>query len=256
MHLQIDAITLDLDDTVWPVAPAIVRAENALESWLAEHAPRTATRWPMDARRRLRESIDTERPDQRHDMTAQRRWMLERMLIEAGDDARLADTAYEAYFAARCDVEHYADSLPALERLAAMVPLAAVSNGNACLQRIGLMPLFRFQLGAREHGAAKPAAGIFLEACQKLGCDPGRVLHVGDDIETDVAGAHRAGLRTCWINRERKSWPTQHEVRPDLAFDSLTALADWLQAAPLQRHDGSSNQRFSVNPSSNQRITV
>jgi HAD superfamily hydrolase (TIGR01549 family) len=224
------AITLDLDDTLWPIAPAIARAEDALDAWLRRHAPRAAARWPLDARRRLRQQCDDERPHLAHDMTGQRRWMIERMLSDAGEDTALAAAAYDAYFAARCEVEHYDDSVPALERLAARVPLAALSNGNACLRTIGLIHLFRFQLGAGEHGAAKPAPSIFHAACAQLGCELGEVLHVGDDIRTDVEGAQRAGLRTAWINREGATWPRKLP-RPDLEFPTLAALADWLDAA-------------------------
>ena len=54
-----------------------------------------------------------------------------------------------------------------------------------------------------------------------------QVLHAGDHAEMDVAGAARAGLRSCWINREARHW--QHEeIVPDLQFTTLTALADWL----------------------------
>ena len=238
MQFPVRAITLDLDDTIWPVAPAIARAETALGDWLDRHAPRTAARWPFEARRQLRQQVDRERPHLAHDMTAQRHWMLERMFEQAGDDVALAQPAYEAYFAARCEVEHYDDSLDALRRLAEKVPLAALSNGNACLRTIGLMPLFRFQLGAREHGAAKPDPGIFHAACTRLDCPPSQVLHVGDDTRTDVLGAHRAGLRTCWINRPDASgairrWP-HTEIRPDLQFPTLAALADWLDAVHSQ----------------------
>jgi len=235
MALDIHAITLDLDDTIWPVAPAIDRAEAALDAWLLRHAPRAAARWPLDARRALRDAVDAEHPQFAHDFTRQRLITLERMLRDSGEDVALVDAAFEAYFAARCEVEHYDDSVDALRRLAARVPLAALSNGNACLTRIGLMPLFRFQLGAREHGAAKPAASIFHAACAQLGLRPAQVLHVGDDIALDVVGAARAGLRTCWINRtgddgHARQWP-QHEPRPDLEFPTLAALADWLDAA-------------------------
>ena len=234
MSFPVRAITLDLDDTLWPIAPAIERAEAALDAWLARRLPHAAGFWTREERNRLRARVDRERPELAHDMTAQRQWMLERMLQASGADAALAEDAYEAYFAARCEVEHYADSVPALERLAARVPLAALSNGNACLTRIGLIHLFRFQLGAREHGAAKPDPGIFHAACAQLGLAPGEVLHVGDDAEMDVVGAHRAGLRSCWLNREGRAWP-RHDVRPDLEFADLAALADWLDALPSHR---------------------
>lgn len=229
------AITLDLDDTLWPVAPAIDRAEEALDAWLRTHAPATAERWPLQARRVLRDQVDAEHPHLGHDFTTQRLITLERMLQAAGDDVALVQPAFDAYFAGRCEVVHYPDSIDALQRLAARVPLAALSNGNACLQRIGLMSLFYFQLNAREHGAAKPASSIFHAASTRLGCTPAQVLHVGDDIEMDVVGAANAGLRTCWINRpdaegRLRTWKLR-DVRPDLVFTTLTALADWLDAS-------------------------
>ena len=240
VSFPVSAITLDLDDTIWPIAPAIVRAEQALDAWLVEHAPRAAAMWPLPARRRLREEVDRERPQLAHDMTAQRRWMIERMLRAADEDPALVQPAYDAYFAGRCEVEHYEDSLGALDRLAARVPLAALSNGNACLRTIGLMHLFRFQLGAREHGAAKPAASIFHAACRQLDHAPDVVLHVGDDVELDVLAAQRAGLRSCWINRpdpagSARPWP-HADARPDLEFPSLAALADWLDATHPPRN--------------------
>ena len=229
MRMRIRAITLDLDDTLWPIMPAIDRAEAALDAWLAANTPRVAAEWPLSRRQDFRLQVDAERPQMAHDMTAQRQWMLERMFADAGEDPAHVHDAFEAYFAARCEVEHYPDTVDALERMAAKLPLASLSNGNACLTRIGLMPLFRFQLGAREHGAAKPASSIYLEACERLGVAPGQVLHVGDDVELDVVGAARAGLRTCWIDRRGEHWP-RDDLRPDLHFTDLAALADWVDA--------------------------
>jgi len=230
----VHAITLDLDDTVWPIAPVIVRAEAALTQWLREHAPRTAAHWPDEARRALRERVAAERPDLAHDFTTQRKLTLAQMLREAGDDPALVEPAFDAFFTTRCQVEHYDDSLGALQRLATRVPLAALTNGNACLRTIGLMHVFQFQLGAREHGAAKPAASIFHAACEQLGCAPSQVLHVGDDVEMDVRGAQQAGLRSCWINRPgpdgaARAWP-HPDAPPDLELPGLGALADWLDA--------------------------
>ena len=90
---------------------------------------------------------------------------------------------------------------------------------------------FAFQVHVHEHGAGKPDPGIFHAACARLGCAPGEVLHVGDDIRTDVEGARLAGLRTAWINREGARWPRTMPP-PDLEFTTLAALADWLDANP------------------------
>ena len=87
----------------------------------------------------------------------------------------------------------------------------------------------RVSVTARETGHAKPDAPIFHATCERLGVAPHEVLHVGDDPLLDVHGAREAGLRTCWINRRNEAWPEQF-APPDLQFDTLCALADWLDA--------------------------
>jgi putative hydrolase of the HAD superfamily len=230
VNFPVHAITLDLDDTLWPFAPIGERIERVLDAWMREHSPATAVRFPAAEMRALRNRVCVENPHLVHDLGALRRLTLERALAESGGDPALADAAYEAFYEARNQVECYPDAIAALERIAARVPVAALTNGNADLARIGLDHHFRFALGAREHGAAKPEAGIFLAACTRLGCAPAHVLHVGDDVELDVLGAARAGLRSCWINRGGLDWP-HADAQPDLHFDSLAALADWLDAA-------------------------
>jgi putative hydrolase of the HAD superfamily len=237
---RIRAITLDLDDTLWPFAPIGARVEHVLHDWLLAHCPRTAERYPVTEMRKLREVINAEHPELAHDFSRLRKLTLARAMELAGDDVAHVDPAFEAFFAARNNVECYPDAIGALERIAAQLPVAAITNGNADLARIGLHHHFAFQLGAAQHGAPKPEPGIFLAACERLGETPGNVLHVGDDIELDVLGAHRAGLRTCWIHRDdlhgpQPLWPHVH-ARPDLAFPTLDALADWLDAH-LQQDD-------------------
>ena len=240
MTFRIRAITLDLDDTLWPFAPIGARVEHVLHDWLLAHCPRTAERYPVTEMRKLREVINAEHPELAHDFSRLRKLTLARAMELAGDDVTHVDPAFEAFFAARNNVECYPDAIGALERIAAQLPVAAITNGNADLARIGLHHHFAFQLGAAQHGAPKPEPGIFLAACERLGEAPGDVLHVGDDIELDVLGAHRAGLRTCWIHRDdlhgpQPLWPHVH-ARPDLAFPTLDALADWLDAH-LQQDD-------------------
>lgn len=229
MSFPIQAITLDLDDTLWPFAPIGARIERVLHAWMLEHSPATAARFPIEAMRALREQVFAEHPQLIHDLSQLRRLTLQRALQESGADLALLEPAYETFYAARNQVECYADSLAALERIAARVPVAALTNGNADLERIGLSRHFAFQLGAREHGAAKPEASIFHAACLRLGVPPLEVLHVGDHVEMDVIGAAQAGLRSCWINRQAQVW-THPTLRPDLEFTDLTALADWLDA--------------------------
>ncbi len=228
MSFPVRAITLDLDDTLWPFAPIGVRIDLALHEWMREHSPVTARHFPIEAMRTLRERSFADNPHLHHDLSALRRLTLQQALAESGGNPDLLEAAYDVFFAARNQVECYPDALDALARLAARVPVAALSNGNADLQRIGLMHHFEFQLGSREYGAGKPDAGFFHAACKRLGVARGEVLHVGDHVDMDVIGAARAGLRSCWINREGMRWE-RDEPRPDLEFSNLTALADWLE---------------------------
>jgi putative hydrolase of the HAD superfamily len=240
VRFPVHAITLDLDDTLWPFAPIGARIERALHAWMEAHSPRTAARFPIAEMRALRECVVAEHPQHAHDLSLLRRLTIERALRDSGGDVALAEAAYAIFFAERNRVDFYPDARAALARLAARVPLAALSNGNADLAAIGVAHHFRFQLGAREHGAAKPDAGIFHAACARLGVEPRNVLHVGDHPEMDVAGAHRAGLRSCWLNRADATWRsaewTRDDLQPDLTFDSLALLADWLEAQPAHRH--------------------
>lgn len=204
---MIRAITLDLDDTLWAVAPSIARAERAVDAYLARHCPATRARFPMPAMQALRAQIADRHPQLAHDFTAQRLLCLREALTASGDDPAHAEPAFEAFFGERNRVELYDDVHHGLPALSERFPLAALTNGNADLARIGLAGHFRFSLGAREHGAAKPEPSIFLAACARFDLPPASVLHVGDDPELDVAGAHRAGLRACWINRRGERWP-------------------------------------------------
>lgn len=223
------AITLDLDDTLWPFAPIGARIETTLHAWFEAHSPRTAERFPITEMRALRERVMAEFPQLSHDLGLLRRLTIERALRESGDDAELASAAYAIFFRERNRVDFFPDALDGLRRIAAHVPVAALTNGNADLAAIGIGEHFRFELTAREYGAPKPDAGLFLEACQRLGLAPGDVLHVGDDPQVDIAGAARAGLRTCWIDRGLHGWPEALSAA-DLRVTSLTELADWLDS--------------------------
>ncbi len=227
----IRAITLDLDDTLWPMKPALVEAERALSAWLAERAPRTAGYLTPEVRAGLRAGVVADHPDRRHDVSFLRHELLRRALAAAGDGASLADEAFEVFLAARQRVTLYDDVLPVLARWAARYRLIAVSNGNADVGRIGLGAYFSASISAHLIGTAKPDPRVFLEACRVAGADPGQTLHVGDDLELDVVGARNAGLQAAWIRRVDLKHPPPDDPRHAGSrgvFDSLTALDEHL----------------------------
>jgi HAD superfamily hydrolase (TIGR01549 family) len=226
----ITALTLDLDDTLWPVWPAIERAEACLMQWLAEHAPATAAAHGRATLRALRNAVALEQPGWQHNLSRIRLESIRRALTEHGDDPALAEPAFEVFFAERQRVEFFADVVPALDRLAARWPLVALSNGNADVVRIGLGRYFRASVSAQAFGSGKPEAAIFHAACELAGAAPARVLHIGDDGELDVDGALGAGLRAAWIERPDLPPPARPRGTPHHRINDLLALADELGA--------------------------
>jgi HAD superfamily hydrolase (TIGR01509 family) len=146
---------------------------------------------------------------------------------EAGYPERLADEAFEVFYAARNQVEVFADVVPALDRLRTRFRLMTLSNGNADLRIIGLEHYFERTLAARDAGAAKPDRRIFEVMLSAAGLQAWQVLYVGDDPHADVRGARDAGLHVAWVDRFGRSWPKEL-APPDLAVRDLEELADRL----------------------------
>ena len=226
---RIRAITLDLDDTLWPVWPTINRAEAALQSWLVLQAPATAALYAQRGTRSAhREHIRNTRPDLAHDLSTQRREAIRLGLVQAGDDPALADAAFDVFFAERQRVDLFADALPALEYLSSCYPVVALSNGNADVQRVGLGRYFHASVNARDVGVAKPDARIFQRGAQAAGVAPEQVLHIGDDAELDGAGALAVGMQMAWVNREGHAWTLVGHT-PHLSVTDVDALAERLR---------------------------
>ena len=222
---RVRAVTLDLDDTLWPVWPTIERAENALRTWLAQRAP-AAARLVADshATRRVREALIAAQPAIAHDLGALRREAIRQLLIEAGDDARLAEPAYDVFYDARQRVDLFPDARTTLQALSARFPVVALTNGNADVHRVGIGQFFHGAVNPLTAGVAKPDRRIFIAAANAAGVAPDTVLHIGDDPHLDGAGALAAGMQTVWVNRGDQRWPAELPDPPHAQVASLTAL--------------------------------
>jgi putative hydrolase of the HAD superfamily len=202
------------------------RIQAAMTGWLDAHAPATAARFDPESAMEVIEAVGRDRPDLATDVGAIRLEAMRRMLAAAGDDPNRAEEAFGVVYEVRQQVDLYPDVEPALDRLAARVPLVAVTNGNADLERCGVARWFSGHLAAAEFGIAKPDPRIFHAACHGLELPPEDVLHVGDHLEADVRGALAAGLGAAWVHREWEGEPPEEALRlPD-----LLALADALGA--------------------------
>jgi HAD superfamily hydrolase (TIGR01458 family) len=68
----------------------------------------------------------------------------------------------------------------------------------------------------------KPAEEYFRAAAEKLGLPPGDLLMIGDDIQGDVGGAQRAGLRGALVRTGKfREADLRGEIEPDAVLTSL-----------------------------------
>lgn len=223
------AILFDLDDTLWPIAPVILQAEQTLHQWLTENAPGVAGRFSIENLRQARLALLATKPEFHLDLGALRRAGLMAAFEEAGEDLDKVEHAMVHFFAARNAVIPYDDVLPGLLQLKGRVLIGSISNGNADLQTIGLSHHFKVSVAASQVGCAKPDAAIFHAACKELGVAPEDAVYVGDDVLLDIKGAQQAGLRAVWLNRTGSSKHLEHEVVPDAIVANFDELLDWLK---------------------------
>lgn len=81
----------------------------------------------------------------------------------------------------------------------------------------------------------KPNPAFFQLAARSLGFSSERIAVVGDDIETDIAGAHAAGMRGVLVRtgKFREKVLMASGIAPDWTMDSLGDLTNqWFPASP------------------------
>lgn len=222
----IKAVLFDLDDTLWPIVPVIVRAETVLYDWLLVHAPAVAQQATIDSLRARRAELMAANPRYRVDLWSLRHAALTEAFIAGGENTARVDLAMEVFSRARNAVTPYDDVVPALQRLNRRVAIGSVSNGFADLEAIGLAHHFKVSLAAHQLGYAKPDPAIFHAACDALEVKPEETVYAGDDLLLDVEGAQKAGLRAVWINRFERTLPAH--IRPDAVCTTLWDLEQWL----------------------------
>jgi putative hydrolase of the HAD superfamily len=94
-----------------------------------------------------------------------------------------------------------------LARLHRRVRLALCSNfshsdtARAILAEAGLLEHFDALVISMDVGFYKPRPEMFQGVIEALGVAPQELLHVGDSLEADVAGAAGLGIRPIWLTR-------------------------------------------------------
>jgi len=199
----ISVLSFDLDDTLYNNQPVIAAAEAAMLASLAQHAPITQS-YDSDFWWQQRRLLAKANPEIRHDIGRWRLLGIEAGLITLGlgqcAAGEIAELAYDAFWQARTTINIAPDVKQLLVELAKQYQLIAITNGNACIKKMGLGKLFEFSLQAGPDGRMKPYADLFLTAATRLNVNPNTILHIGDSHRADVMGALNAGCQTAWLD--------------------------------------------------------
>lgn len=225
----IRAMTFDLDDTLYDNRDVIRLTMEKTHQALQQFHPSLATMTVSDYEW-VRDQVADQEPETVHDVTLWREKAVTRMMLEAGlshEQSRQGTSHVMSVFARwRSEVEMPSLTYQTLEYLSQRIPLVAITNGNAEPEKMGIAEYFRFILRAGPDGRAKPAADMYQRAAQRLQLAPADILHIGDDLTTDVVGAIRSGFQACWINPGDRDLMTAADARllPHLEISRLDSL--------------------------------
>ena len=159
--------------------------------------------------------------------------------VGAGSEEQAAELS-QLYTARRHDLIHlFPDAISTIETLRARGHrLAMITNGSAESQRAKIV---RFDLARHfdaivvegEFGIGKPDERVYRHALSQLDVQPSDALMAGDDLERDVLGPQRVGMRGVWVDRSgaflAKAFPATSHERP---FRVIQQLAELLAFEP------------------------
>ncbi|WP_308796804.1 HAD family hydrolase [Agromyces silvae] len=210
-------VLFDLDDT-------LMAHREAVEAGIVQHMRALAYEGDEAEARRLWHALEEEHYHAylAGELTFEGQRRARAAAFAAAHGHELADDASGDWFARY--LEHYraswalhADTLPALDELARVVPgvrFGIITNGELDFQTAKLVQLelpgrFAHVIASGAVGSTKPDAAIFRHALDVFEADaPVRAsVYIGDRLRTDAIGAARAGLIGVWLNR-RGDTPT------------------------------------------------
>ncbi len=110
-----------------------------------------------------------------------------------------------------------------------LVSVTGVSSGRlmrGILERHRILGYFEALAFSDEVGYVKPDPRLFVAALEELGVEPGKAVHVGDSVKSDVLGAKNAGMKTVWLKTRDQALIAE----PDLIVTRLTQLPEAVKA--------------------------
>lgn len=220
-------ISFDLDDTLYDNSEVIRLAEQNCVDFLRNLSE--IKELDLDYWRSWKQQIERQDPILCEDVTAWRMKTIRAMLQFHGKSAVEIEPVLQqtmTYFLEwRHKIEVPLQSIEILNQLKTRYKLTALTNGNVDPKRIGL-PHFELVLAGGKHGRAKPHQDLFHQAAAYFNVRPQEILHIGDNLITDVQGAIQAGCQAVWLNLSEQIFEQFPEatVPPTLEINDLSQL--------------------------------
>ncbi|MDV7350814.1 HAD-IA family hydrolase [Halorubrum distributum] len=234
--MSYEAVLFDLDNTLYPYAPCNEAGKRAALDALRQHGyelDREAFDELYAAGRReaKRETRTTAASHNRHV------YFKRGLYRHAGEpDPASALAAGDAYWNGYLSAMSLCDGVEAvLDALdAAGTDVAVVTNLTTRVQlrklvRLGIDDRIDLLVTSEEVGREKPSALPFTAALAELDRRPSEALAVGDNVETDLAGANALGLDSALFVADGDA-PADADLsaqqRPDYRLDALADLTE------------------------------
>ena len=224
----IKAVTIDVDDTLWDFKSVMRRGLQAAHDELTKLDPESARLLDIERMARIRLDVFDRLKGIETNLEKLRLEAFRESLASIGrPDNMIASRLNDIYFQNRfVDIGLYEDILPTLNALKSHFTLGILSNGNSYPDKCGLDGIFDFAVFSQDYEIEKPDPRLFEVAIEKAKCRPDELLHVGDSLESDIAGANTAGVKSAWLNRNNAVNNTSYI--PDFEIASLRNLLEIL----------------------------
>ena len=221
--MPVRAVSFDADGTLWDFPGVAAEANRQIVERLRRDYPGFSAGVDdlVSTHRRVGEMSPPGPP-----LAVMRREAIHRFVREhVGDFPGLADELTDWFFEYRDSADRLFDDVEeTLDRLDGLV-LGVITSGTTNRQKTKIGDRFSFWLAADQVGVRKPDPRIFRMAAAAADCHPRELVHVGDEIEADVLGAKRAGVRAVLLDRHGR----MDGAPADAVIRSLTELPDLIR---------------------------
>ncbi|MCK5598383.1 HAD family hydrolase [bacterium] len=222
--IGIKAISFDGDGTLWDFNKVMRHSLHHVLKELKQIDPHAAAMLDIELMIKIRNRVAAELKGRVTNLERIRIAAFRQTLEDIGrpNDA-LASRLNEVYLKHRFeDIELFDDVLPSLEALREKYTIGLLSNGNSYPEPCGLDGMFQFTVFSQDYGVEKPDRKLFQITLKKAMCTEQQLLHIGDSLHDDIAGAGNSGIRSIWLNRKQLKNSTG--IRADYEIASLSEL--------------------------------